>query len=120
MALATRERLAEAFATARPDDWKRRRKAELLDELRAAYRARRDDWGERWDGFFDDRLNNARLASLGAYHELVPGLRRLLAAEGGDLERFYAAAEALAGLSPEARKAHLLDPPAPPSAGRGS
>jgi predicted aminopeptidase len=107
LALATRARLAEAYARERPDEWKRQRKAALLEELRTAYRAGREAWGDRWDGFFDDRLDNARLASLGAYHELVPGLRRLLAAEGGDLERFYAAAEAMADLSPQARRDRL-------------
>ena len=107
LALATRDRLAEVYAAARPDAWKRRRKAELLDELRAAYRARRAEWGDRWDRFFDAGLNNARLASLGAYYELVPGLRRLLIEADGDLERFYLVAESLAGLSPEARRARL-------------
>ena len=114
LALATREELARVFAEPRPDDWKRERKAALLEGLRAAYRARRDEWGARWDGFFGPGLDNARLATLGAYGELLPGLRRLLAAENGDLERFYAAAEALAELSPEQRRARLGD--SPPSA----
>ena len=105
--LATRGRLAEAFAAPRPDDWKRQRKTALLDELRAAYRERRADWGDGWDRFFDDGLNNARLASLGAYHEQVPVLRRLLAAADADLERFYSDVEILAGLTPELRRRHL-------------
>jgi predicted aminopeptidase len=135
LALATRARLAEVFAAARPDDWKLRRKAQLVDELRDAYRRRRPEWGERWDSFFDDGLNNARLASLGAYHDLVPGLRQLLAAEGGDPARFYVAAGELADLSPAARRlelglqqdagrerpAEISRPvPSPPSGGRGS
>ena len=120
LALATRARLAEAYAAPRPDDWKRRRKAELLDELRAAYRERRAAWGDRWDGFFDAGLNNARLAALGAYHDLLPALRRLLAAQQGDLERFYRAAEALAELSPEARRDRLAAVGRRTSAGTGS
>jgi predicted aminopeptidase len=115
LALATRSSLAEAFAAPRTDSWKRQRKAALLDELRAAYRERRPEWGDRWDGFFDADLDNARLASLGAYHELVPGLRRLLATQEGDLERFYAAAEALADLAPDLRRSRLEA-----SAGTGS
>ena len=108
LALATRASLAEAFAEPRPDEWKRRRKAALFDELRAAYRRRHAEWGTRWDGFFDDGLNNARLAALGAYNDLVPGLRRLLAAENGDLERFYVAAEALTDLPAEERRSRLV------------
>ena len=109
LALATRARLAEAYAAAAARRREARRKAALLDELRAAYRERRGDWGDRWDGFFDAGLDNARLASLGAYNELLPGLRRLLAAQNGDLERFYAAAEKLAALDPELRR-RRLDP----------
>ena len=97
LVLATREELARVFAEPRPDDWKRERKAALLARLRAAYRSRRDEWGGRWDGFFGPDLDNARLATLGAYGELV--------------ERFYAAAEALAELSPERRRARLGDSP---------
>lgn len=112
LALATRNRLVEAFAARRPDEWKRQRKAALLDELRAAYRLRRPEWGDRWDGFFDAGLDNARLATLGAYHDLVPGLRRLLSAAGGDLEAFYAAAKELADLAPEVRRDRLSAAPA--------
>lgn len=107
LALATRGKLAEAFAESRPDDWKRARKAALLDELRAAYGERHEEWGTRWDGFFDANLNNARLASLSAYNDLVPGLRRLLAAADSDLQRFYAEAETLVDLTPEARRRRL-------------
>ena len=111
LALATRGRLAETFAAPRPDEWKRRRKANLLDELRAAYRERRTEPGDRWDRFFDAGLNNARLASLGAYRDRVPALRRLLAAADGDLERFYAEVETLASLSPELRRNRLDELP---------
>ncbi len=107
LALAARQRLAEAFATAAPDAWKRTRKAEILADLRRTYHDRRPEPGDRWDGFFDDGLNNARLAALGAYHELVPALRTLLAGCGGDLERFYRQAESLAGLPPELRRQRL-------------
>ena len=131
LALATRAELAEAYASSRTDEWKRQRKRELLAELRAAYRNRSSAWGNSWDGFFDTGLNNARLASLGAYNELVPGLRRLLDASGGVLERFYEAAEGLAALTPEDRRARLgaspavtgrrpATPPGDTNAGRGS
>jgi predicted aminopeptidase len=40
--------------------------------------------------------NNALLASFATYSELVPAFERLLAAEGGDLERFYARVRTLA------------------------
>ncbi len=113
LAEETRTKLAETFGAPQSDAWKRQRKGTLLEELRAAYSERRADWGDRWDGFFDAGLNNARLASLAAYHDLVPGLRRVLAAENGDLERFYVAAKALADLAPEERR-RRLDPSSGP------
>ncbi|HEY1899483.1 MAG TPA: aminopeptidase [Steroidobacteraceae bacterium] len=41
-------------------------------------------------------LNNALLASVATYENCVPGFRRLLAQQDGDLPRFYAAVRALA------------------------
>lgn len=45
---------------------------------------------------FETPPNNALLAAFGTYSELVPAFERLLAAEGGDLERFYARVRELA------------------------
>jgi len=44
----------------------------------------------------DVEPNNALLASFATYTELVPGFEKLLAEEGGDLEKFYARVKALA------------------------
>jgi predicted aminopeptidase len=48
-------------------------------------------------------MNNAHLASVATYEALVPAFRALLAREGGDLPKFYAAAKALAALDKPAR-----------------
>jgi predicted aminopeptidase len=57
--------------------------------------------------------NNARLASLATYYDCVPGFERLLAENGHELPRFYAAARALAKLSREQRRARLCVSEAP-------
>lgn len=107
--LAHRDRLAEAYAAAEGEDWKRRRKAEILAELVAAHRALADAWGgSPYAGWFESGLNNARLASLGAYHELVPAFEALLARLGGDLPRFYAEVRRLARLPAEQRREVLV------------
>jgi predicted aminopeptidase len=51
--------------------------------------------------------NNARLASLATYYDCVPGFERLLAQNGHDLPRFYAAARTLAKLPRDRRRAQL-------------
>jgi predicted aminopeptidase len=76
---------------------KRAGKARLFAQMQADYRVLKESWG----GFAGyDRLfaepNNALLASIATYTELVPAFRALLASEGGDFARFYAAARELA------------------------
>lgn len=106
--IGARGRLAEVYATAQPDDWKRQRKAEVLAELRAAHGELAAAWqDDRYAGWFGAGLNNARLASIGAYHELVPAFEALLARLDGDLERFYAEARRLAKLPAQRRRREL-------------
>ena len=51
--------------------------------------------------------NNARLASIATYYDCVPGFEKLLAREGRDLPRFYAAAAELAKLPRAERRARV-------------
>lgn len=106
--LAARDELTALYAATAPADRQRARKAELLAELRARYHALAASWGsQRYDGWFDDGLNNARLASFGAYHDLVPAFQARLAALDGDLPRFYAEVQRLAKLPAEERRKEL-------------
>ena len=76
----------------------RRQKAALLDRLRQEYSTLKAKWGgnAEYDEWFARELNNAKLNSVAAYYDLVPGFEHLLALNGGDLEKFYDAAERLA------------------------
>jgi predicted aminopeptidase len=106
--LAARGRLAEVYASAQPEEWKRRRKVEVLAELREAYRELSAGWSSRrYDGWFGAGLNNARLASIGAYHELVPAFEALLARLDGDFARFHAEVRRLARLPFDQRRREL-------------
>lgn len=53
--------------------------------------------------------NNALLAAFATYTGLVPEFERLLAAQGGDMERFYAEVRALAG-KPRAERGAFAGP----------
>jgi predicted aminopeptidase len=107
--VATRERLAALYAAPLPDAEKLRRKAALLEALRAEYQALKVQWGgfDGFDHWVPADVNNAHLALTATYHELVPGFKALLAFEQGDLERFYEAAKRLAGLPRRERHLHL-------------
>ncbi|MCM8611252.1 aminopeptidase [Accumulibacter sp.] len=111
-----RQRLAALYASELPAADKRAAKAALLAALGRERSALRAAWGghagdERSD---DDDLNNARLASLALYSELVPAFEQLLASQDRDLPRFYREVAGLAALAAGDRDAALraLLPPA--------
>ncbi len=89
------------------DRWAAKQAA--LSRLRERYRLLRADWQgpPHFDGWFDSRLNNARLIALATYDALGPALDALLAEAGGDFDAFFARADALAELPPADRAAAL-------------
>lgn len=110
LVLTFRERLATTYQSDHDAAWKRERKAALFAELQTEYRQLRDEEWEGYggyDGWFARDLNNAHLAAVGAYHELVPAFEHLLQEAGGDLEAFYRRVEALAKLPAEERRGEL-------------
>jgi predicted aminopeptidase len=104
-----RGRLETLYAGFEADEAKRLRKAELLAELQRrlaplAERSPRSRILRRWT---NEPLGNAHLASVAAYHELVPAFRALLARTGGDLPRFYTEVRRLAELPAAEREEGL-------------
>jgi predicted aminopeptidase len=105
----TRGRLAQLYASGAAPAQMRARKRELFAELTGQIRTFERQPGDagafaEWLG---SNLNNARLASVATYYDCVPGFTQLLAAEGGDLQRFYAAAHALGKMPRAERHARL-------------
>ena len=88
---------------------KRLGKARLFDEMDEKYRQLKTSWGgfAGYDRWFAAKPNNATLASVALYTELVPAFRAMLEREGGDLPRFYAAVKALARESKDERDARF-------------
>ena len=76
----------------------RQGKQQILDRMRQQYAELKAHWGgdTEYDTWFARPVNNAQLNSVAAYYDLVPGFERLLALNGGDLEKFYEAASRLA------------------------
>jgi predicted aminopeptidase len=81
-----------------PNEQLHREKQTLLDRLRQDYAQLKAEWGGAadYDAWFSQPLNNAQLNSIAAYYDLVPGFEHLLEANGGDLGKFYTAADKLA------------------------
>lgn len=87
----------------------RRRKAEIVEDLRQAYARARNDWGEddTYDYWFERPINNAKLNGVANYYGFLPGFNELLLLNGNDLARFYAEAERLAKMRRKERHAWL-------------
>ena len=106
----TRERLTALYASNATDGEKRAGKAAAFEWLRAGYEEQRAASGggvsfERW---FAGGVNNAGIAAMALYADRVPQFTALLAAENGDLPRFYARVKALAALPPGEREPALV------------
>jgi predicted aminopeptidase len=99
--LRYRAQLREVYADTGPETVRRERKRAAFESLQIEYRQMRDT---RWDGFrgydrfFAQELNNAHLAAVGAYNDLVPAFEALLARGEGSLPAFYGEVRRLAGL----------------------
>ncbi len=101
--------LKALYAGTASDAEKRRQKAQTFDAMKAEYQTLKASWGgyAGYDRFFSAELNNAHLVPVATYSELVPGFRRLLAENGGDFKRFYAAVKELGKLSRTERALRL-------------
>lgn len=87
-----------------------RNKQRVLDELRRDYEQLKTNWGgyAGYDGWFAADLNNAKLNSVATYHDLLPAFERLLAAQDGDLQKFYAIVKELSRLPKTERHRRLM------------
>lgn len=109
------EKTAEgALKTSRKASWLpaeelRQQKERILARLQEDYAELKKRWGgeTEYDGWFARPVNNAQVNSIATYYDLVPGFERLLAVNGGDLERFYDGAQRLAK-EPRARRHERL------------
>ncbi len=106
----TRERLEALYASDASDADKRVGKAAAFAAMRADYEVLKAKWGggAAFDRWFAAGANNAGIAASALYADRVPQFRALLAAEGGDLPRFYARVKVLAELPKSDREAALM------------
>jgi predicted aminopeptidase len=109
LVISYRERFADLYASEMSAANKRERKAELQQQMRAAYEQLKQGWGGvgSYDRWFASSLNNAQLSTVSSYNELVPAFQALLHTHSDDLEAFYARVSDLAELDDDERNAQL-------------
>ncbi len=111
LALQTRDELKKVYALTY-----RSREAELLQKkaVFARFRKRAEILDQRFGGslkidrWFKKPVNNARLATLSTYYDLLPGFEALLKRYGGDLERFFTDVESMRKLKHAERTQRVL------------
>lgn len=105
----SRQSLAALYASTQSDTEKRANKQRILMELRAHYQELKRSWNgyTGYDRWFEQDLNNAKLAGHSAYHHWTPAFIALFEQEGRDFPAFYRAAEAIGQWPLAQRQAYL-------------
>jgi predicted aminopeptidase len=104
-----RKQLQELYASGKPDADKRADKAKIFAQLREEFsRLKAGNVGfSRYDRWFAQELNNAHLASVSTYTQLVPAFQALLVQQQGDMGKLFAAVKEMSGLSKAERGVRL-------------
>lgn len=106
----TKAELDRIYARPGSADRKRTAKAAAIERLRSRYRQMRDtSWGgySGYDRWIESPINNAKLAAMSVYNDLVPDFVRLFELCARDYERFYASVERLGRLGKGERRQAL-------------
>ena len=99
---AGKEKLNHLYLSPLPDSDKRQQKQRIFSELKQQYeQLKNSQWGGRpwYDHWFNRPLNNAHLASVATYYDLVPTFEALLERCDGDFSRFYEQVKKASGKS---------------------
>jgi predicted aminopeptidase len=108
-----RHALQSVYASGRDRATMLTEKSAVFDRMRRRYHELSAAWEEKkgYDSWFDGTLNNANLVSIATYQSCLPGLRRELAAQNGDLPGFYRRARLLAKLPAAERDRQICGQP---------
>ena len=91
LVLKYRDKLQTLYQSEKSDEEKLVEKQNYFSGLKQEYRRIKVRWGgyKHYDNWFSQDLNNAHLASMGAYYSLVPAFQALLKESDYNLELFY-------------------------------
>jgi predicted aminopeptidase len=105
LVLDARVELASLYATTVPAATKLEGKARVFASLQQRYGQLKAGWHGRsdYDRWMGESWNNAKMASIATYHDLVPAFRALIDHYDGDFAAAYAHLAAIAALKPAPR-----------------
>ena len=104
-----RGKLQEIYVSDLSIKTKRQAKADVMAEIERDYLSQQEAKGKSpyYKEWLEQDFNNAKLASLGMYNQLLPNFEALLVEEGHDLPRFYRVVGNLGSLPFKQRRAAL-------------
>ena len=108
----TRADLLRVYAGPGSDAEKRAGKKAAIATLRTRYRrlkARKWNGYDGYDGWINSPINNAKLATVSVYNDLVPQFLHLLKLCSGDYPRYYRSVQRIARLGKAERRDALRD-----------
>jgi predicted aminopeptidase len=105
----TRSRLSSIYRSGMASKRMSEAKRRTFARMRKEYTGLKRRWGgfEGYDYWFEEPINNAKLAAVAVYREFVPDFERLLAACDNHFTRFYRTAAMIGDLKPSARRRRL-------------
>lgn len=109
LVLDYRARLASLYESGASQEALAAGRKRIYGELDEAYEALKRSWGgfSGYDLWLGRNANNASLASIAVYTQLVPAFQAMIREANGDLPAFYAEVKRVAELSRAERDAHL-------------
>lgn len=109
LVLKHRKQLHTIFTSEISDAEKYTRKKRIFDALQNAFAQLKicQPTLRKYDRWFAQKPNNARLATVSIYTQLLPAFQALLKQENGDMSRFFQAVKAIGELSESERNNRL-------------
>ncbi len=104
-----RKQLEELFTSDKSDTEKRAAKARIFTDMQEEFARLKTAEPEfsGYDRWFAQQLNNAHLASISTYTQLVPAFRALLTQQNGDMAQFFEVVTEMSKL-PESERTAVL------------
>ncbi len=101
LVLDHRKQLQVVFSSNMNDAEKRAAKAHIFDNLYEAYQHVKATQPEfsRYEAWFNQQPNNARLGTVAIYTQLLPAFQALLEQQNGDMEQFFSVVKEISKLT---------------------
>ncbi len=111
LVFAYRRQLEAVYQSNLKDSTKLQRRRQIFRAMRGAYADLRSKWQgySGYDRWFGQSLNNAKLALLATYNDLVPAFNVLLKLKHGDMAALHRTVAQLQGLTPALRRKRLVN-----------